>query len=111
MDRSAQNPQTGSVAGVAYRDPSLFAAPSSENRREGRIVCHGQVRLSIGPQDLFAELADVSNNGFRVVHMHPELQPGRNVSFQHRFFVGQAEVVWTQSVAGRLQSGLRVLRV
>ncbi len=64
----------------------------------------------MGAQNVIAELVDVSNNGFRVQHSFPELTPGSEVRFQHRFFVGQAEVVWTELIAGRLQSGFRVLR-
>ena len=97
------------IAAVAH-NIGYPAEPYSELRRETRVICNGQVRLSLGPYDVVAELVDVSNNGFRVQHSFADLQPGSEVRFQHRFFVGQAEVVWTQLVAGRLQSGFRVLR-
>ena len=110
MDHDTFGPHNESVSPAVPRESRPPVAPSPEHRHESRVVCNGQVRLSVGAQDIFVELMDVSNNGFRVLHSHPELQPGREVRFQHRFFVGQAEVVWTQLVAGRLQSGFRVVR-
>jgi hypothetical protein len=110
MDPHRLGLQNELVSPAVPRDARALEVPSSEHRREARVVCNGKVRLSVGAQEIFVDLMDVSNNGFRVVHSYPELQPGREVRFQHRFFVGQAEVVWTHLVAGRLQSGFRVVR-
>jgi hypothetical protein len=84
--------------------------PSYEHRRETRVICNGQVRLSTPARQVLAVLMDVSNNGFRAAHGDARLQPGCAVRFEHLFFVGQAEVVWTRPVAGRLESGFRVVR-
>ena len=87
----------------------MTVVPPNEHRRETRVICNGQVRLLTPLREVLAELLDVSNNGFRAIHSDPRLQPGCEVRFRHRFFVGQAEVVWTQLVAGRLQSGFRIV--
>jgi hypothetical protein len=81
-------------------------------RNEARDICRGNVHLCMDDSgtESRAELLDVSSNGFRAQHSVPELQPGREVRFQHRFFVGRAKVVWTAAVGGHTQSGFQVLR-
>lgn len=83
-----------------------------ENRREERVVCQGDVQLYFDDsgKESLAKLLDVSSNGFRATHTHPDLRPGREVRFQHLFFVGKARVVWTNEVAGLTQSGFQILR-
>ena len=66
------------------------------------------MRLLTPSREVPEELMDVSNNGFRAIHSDPWLQPAKCAS--SIFFVGQAEVVSTQLVAGPLQSGFRVVR-
>jgi hypothetical protein len=86
--------------------------PTMEGRREVRSVCQGDVRLYADQPEvaLVAQMLDVSNNGFRAQHRYRELTPGREVRFEHQFFVGKARVVWTQEIAGKVQSGFQVLR-
>ncbi|HYL39012.1 MAG TPA: hypothetical protein VEV17_24055 [Bryobacteraceae bacterium] len=55
-------------------------------------------------------MIDVSSDGFRAQHTVPDLQPGLEVRFQHRFFVGRARVMWTTLVGGRTQSGFQIVR-
>lgn len=82
-----------------------------ESRREPRIICEGEVDLYADDgQRLRAQLLDVSNNGFRAKYTSPDLAPGREFRFRHRFFVGNARVMWTRPVAGCTQSGFQVVR-
>lgn len=55
-------------------------------------------------------MIDVSSNGFRAAHTVPDLHPGLEVRFQHRFFTGRARVMWTTLVGGRTQSGFMIVR-
>lgn len=89
---------------------ALVSAPVMEQRRETRRICQGEVRLAIGGIETVGDLMDVSGMGFRARHDWPDLQPGLEVSFQHRFFVGKAEVVWTNQLGGQFSSGFRILR-
>ncbi len=83
-----------------------------ESRSEPRIICEGEVQLYAdgSGQALRAQLLDVSNNGFRACYNSPDLAPGSEFRFRHRFFVGKARVVWTRPVAGSTQSGFQVVR-
>jgi hypothetical protein len=83
-----------------------------EGRSEPRVICDGDVHLYRvdGDQQLLARLLDVSNNGFRAMHSTPDLPPGREFQFRHRFFVGRARVVWTRAIAGHTESGFQVVR-
>jgi hypothetical protein len=85
---------------------------SFEHRSEPRTICEGDVRLYADglSGELMARLLDVSNNGFRAMHSSPDVTPGREFDFRHRFFVGRARVVWTRPYAGSTQSGFQVLR-
>ncbi|MFN7923959.1 MAG: PilZ domain-containing protein [Bryobacteraceae bacterium] len=82
----------------------------AEQRRETRHIVQGEVRLGIGGTETIGDLIDVSGFGFRARHDSPTLQPGQEVSFQHRFFVGKAEVVWTHPLGAQFDSGFRILR-
>jgi hypothetical protein len=83
-----------------------------EGRREGRLVCQGDVQLYLDDcgKESLGRLLDVSSNGFRATHTVADLRPGRDVRFIHLFFVGMARVVWTKDVGGRAQSGFQILR-
>jgi len=83
-----------------------------ELRGEDRDICRGEVHLRVDDSgsEFPAELMDVSSNGFRVRHSQPQLQPGREVRFQHRIFSGRARVVWTALVGGQTQSGFQIVR-
>jgi hypothetical protein len=83
-----------------------------DQRREARSFCNGHVHLRLDDSGMEspAEMVDVSSNGFRVQHSVPDLQPGREVRFQHRIFFGRARVMWTALVGGRTQSGFLIVR-
>ena len=81
-----------------------------EIRREPRFVCQGEVRLYVDDDSFLGELVDVSNLGFRVAHNQLGIAPGDEMRFQHKFFVGKAKVVWTKSVAGRIETGFAIVR-
>src|SRR5438270_3131062 len=96
--------------GVSVGKSTMHAA--CEGRGERRVVCQGDVQLyfdDCGKESL-AKLLDVSSNGFRATHTVPDLRPGRQVRFNHLFFVGIARVVWTEEIGGLTQSGFQVLR-
>ncbi len=57
-----------------------------------------------------AEMLDVSSNGFRLRHSIRDLEPGREVRFEHRIFFGRARVMWTALVGGRPESGFLIIR-
>ncbi len=83
---------------------------SRDHRAESRFVCQGDVHLRVGTVEFTGEMLDVSQNGFRAAHRCPDLRPGHEVHFQHKFFVGTARVAWTADIAGRTESGFQVLR-
>jgi hypothetical protein len=61
------------------------------------------------PAEIAGRLLDMSEQGFRVAHFDPTLQPGRIVRFHHVTMDGQACVMWTRSLADHVESGLRIL--
>ena len=81
-----------------------------DRRRYARTFSRGQVHLCIDDSESRGEMIDVSSDGFRAQHSVPDLQPGREVRFQHRLFVGRARVMWTLLVGGHTQSGFQIVR-
>jgi hypothetical protein len=81
-------------------------------RSETREFCQGNVQLSMDDSgyESRGEMLDVSSNGFRARHSLPDLQPGLEVRFQHRIFVGRAKVVWTALIGGHTQSGFQIVQ-
>ena len=92
-------------------EPGADTRQPPEIRREPRFVCQGAVRLYFdNDQNFLGELVDVSNLGFRVAHHQPDVPPGSEMRFEHKFFVGKAKVVWTRPVAGRIETGFQIVR-
>jgi hypothetical protein len=85
-----------------------------ELRFEARTLCRGEIRLLLTEDQLrteiVGELMDVSDSGFRACYKGDPLLPDSQVQFVHKFFRGNARVVWSRSVAGQLESGFRVVR-
>jgi hypothetical protein len=81
-------------------------------RRDVRSYCRGQVHFSVenSSAQTPAEMVDVSSNGFRLRHSLRDLEPGREVRFEHRIFFGRARVMWTTLVGGRTESGFLIIR-
>lgn len=81
-------------------------------RRDNRSYCRGKVRFSIEDSSAQspAEMIDISSNGFRLRHSIRDLEPGREVRFEHRIFFGRARVMWTALVGGRTESGFLIIR-
>lgn len=83
-----------------------------EQRTEERVPASGQVLLCIErPETLniSAELADVSESGFRAEHQCLKLAAGQIVQFRHPRGAGKARVVWTRILEGSVQTGFLVL--
>lgn len=86
---------------------------AQEQRREPRLLCHGEVRLTYNDgaaHEVVGKMLDVSNSGFRAVHGDLSLQRGTEVEFNHPIFRGKARVAWTRSVYERVESGFSVVR-
>ena len=84
-----------------------------EQRREPRVLCHGEVRLTYNDgavREIVGKMLDVSFSGFRAAHGDMTLQKGTEVEFIHPIFRGKARVAWSRSVYERVESGFSVLR-
>jgi len=84
-----------------------------ENRFEPRTLCRGSIRLRPSQPpfgEILGEMMDVSDSGFRASYKGVPLNPATEVEFVHQFFQGNARVAWSQSIAGRTESGFQVIR-
>jgi hypothetical protein len=83
-----------------------------DRRWQARSFSRGHVHLCVGDSlnESRGEMIDVSSDGFRAQHSVPDLQPGLEVRFEHRLFVGRARVMWTLLVGGHTQSGFQIVR-
>jgi len=85
-----------------------------ENRREERFPAEGYVCLILdhdGSEAVTGRLSDVSQSGFRAVHMSRELNPGRVVRFHFEDRQsrskrsGWARVIWSRVVDTQVETG------
>lgn len=82
-----------------------------ERRQAPRETANGPVRLELGPplrRVIEGQLVDVSATGFRVDHSDAGLASGDRVHYSHERGSGQAQVVWTRIVGGKISSGFLV---
>jgi len=85
----------------------------TERRREPRRPASGPVRLGLkspSPQELDAELMDVSTSGFRIRHRYGPLALGSDVVFRHPEAAGHARVVWNWVLPDHVETGFVVIR-
>lgn len=90
-----------------------MAFPILDHRREPRFVCRGDVDIVVdGPaeQRLRAELADISNHGFRILYIGDLLSSGTEFTFRHQFFQGRARIMWSHRAEDHNEGGCLVLR-
>jgi len=84
-----------------------------EKRFEPRTLCRGAIRLRPSQPpcvEIYGELMDVSDSGFRASYKGVPLHPATAVQFVHQFFQGNARVAWSRLIAGQAESGFQVIR-
>ncbi len=85
----------------------------AERRKETRQDVTDVVRIKIHQpkqMEIHAKLVDVSPNGFRAVHMYPELSAGQKVEFHSNATDGTALIVWNRIFEEHVETGFFILR-
>ena len=87
--------------------------PWSERRRESREDASGEIKIQVRlPKllEIHARLVDISQSGFRAMHMYPALSAGQKVDFRLQDEEGTALVVWNRIFEEHVETGFFILQ-